>query len=185
MEENPVFSAVRQEVVKHGLRACSRRLGIPIGQLRGIMEKQRMPRFDNLVRICEALNIRISMAPAHDKHFHYPALNSSLIPLYDIDDISDPTTSENKNIKTMIALDASWIQGELKIDPRKLACFRMSGDSMEPLLRSEEIAVMHIKNHNLNEGVWCLRIDGTMTVRRVGPLAVSYTHLTLPTNREV
>ena len=30
---------------------------------------------------------------------------------------------------------------------------------------------MHIKNRNLNEGVWCLRIDGTMTVRRVEPLA--------------
>ena len=61
-----------------------------------------------------------------------------------------------------------WIRFELGTRPEDLRLIRVSGDSMEPTLRSGDVILIdHSATRPDREGIYILRMDGMLLVKRV------------------
>ncbi|THF64665.1 helix-turn-helix transcriptional regulator [Pseudothauera nasutitermitis] len=61
-----------------------------------------------------------------------------------------------------------WIRIELDAAPSDLCFIRVSGDSMEPMLRAGDVILVDTRaRHPNREGVYILRMDGMLLVKRI------------------
>lgn len=60
-----------------------------------------------------------------------------------------------------------WVTNHLKADPAKLSVISVSGDSMEGVLNDKDIILVNHADREPREGIYVLRIDGQLLVKRV------------------
>lgn len=60
-----------------------------------------------------------------------------------------------------------WIVNHLKADPSKLSVISVYGDSMEGILNDKDIILVNHSDREPREGIYVLRIDGQLIVKRV------------------
>ncbi|WP_405424378.1 XRE family transcriptional regulator [Pantoea stewartii] len=60
-----------------------------------------------------------------------------------------------------------WIVNHLKADPSMLSVISVTGDSMEGVLNDKDIILVNHADRDPREGIYVLRIDGQLLVKRV------------------
>jgi len=72
-----------------------------------------------------------------------------------------------ENITGQIGLDRIFIQSHLKADPDALVAMTIDGDSMEPTVRSGEVAILGRTTlaSRIVDGVYLLRLEGAILCR--------------------
>ncbi|SAZ04039.1 XRE family transcriptional regulator [Citrobacter amalonaticus] len=74
-----------------------------------------------------------------------------------------------------------WVTHYLRTDPRNLSVISVYGDSMEGVLNDKDVILINHEDRDPREGIYVLRIDGQLLVKRVqrlpgGQLYVSSTN---------
>lgn len=60
-----------------------------------------------------------------------------------------------------------WVVNHLKADPSNLSVIGVYGDSMEGLLNDKDLILVNHGDKEPREGIYVLRIDGLLIVKRV------------------
>lgn len=68
-----------------------------------------------------------------------------------------------------------WVVNHLKADPKQLSVISVQGDSMEGVLNDKDIILVNHGDREPREGIYVLRLDGQLIVKRVQRLP-STTH---------
>ncbi|MGE0969488.1 LexA family transcriptional regulator [Klebsiella sp. WOUb02] len=71
-----------------------------------------------------------------------------------------------------------WVTNHLKADPAKLSVISVYGDSMEGVLNDKDIILINHADKEPREGIYVLRIDGLLIVKRVQRLPGSLLRIT-------
>ncbi|VUS85443.1 XRE family transcriptional regulator [Klebsiella spallanzanii] len=71
-----------------------------------------------------------------------------------------------------------WVTNHLKADPSKLSVISVYGDSMEGILNDKDIILINHDDREPREGIYVLRIDGQLIVKRVQRLPGSILRIT-------
>ncbi|WP_437616044.1 XRE family transcriptional regulator [Erwinia sp. V71] len=71
-----------------------------------------------------------------------------------------------------------WVVNHLKADPSKLSVISVSGDSMEGVLNDKDVILVNHADREPREGIYVLRIDGQLLVKRVQRLPGSQLKIT-------
>lgn len=71
-----------------------------------------------------------------------------------------------------------WVTNHLKADPSKLSVISVYGDSMEGVLNDKDIILINHDDSEPREGIYVLRIDGQLIVKRVQRLPGSILRIT-------
>lgn len=71
-----------------------------------------------------------------------------------------------------------WVTNHLKADPSKLSVISVYGDSMEGVLNDKDIILINHDDREPREGIYVLRIDGQLIVKRVQRLPGSILRVT-------
>ena len=73
--------------------------------------------------------------------------------------------------KKHLAFQLSWIKGEKGFRRKELLLVTVVGDSMEPTLRQGDVVLVdRAKAHVPDDGLYVLRVDGAMLVKRLNKL---------------
>ena len=75
-------------------------------------------------------------------------------------------TNGEKPIFSM-AFRRYWIDNFLRLDPHDLSVLSVKGDSMEGVLNDRDVILINHADNTPKEGVYVLRIDGDLIVKRV------------------
>ncbi|AYY04898.1 MULTISPECIES: helix-turn-helix transcriptional regulator [Enterobacteriaceae] len=60
-----------------------------------------------------------------------------------------------------------WVVNHLKADPKQLSVISVQGDSMEGVLNDKDIILVNHGDREPREGIYVLRLDGQLIVKRV------------------
>lgn len=71
-----------------------------------------------------------------------------------------------------------WVTNHLKADPSKLSVISVYGDSMEGVLNDKDIILINHEDCDPREGIYVIRIDGQLIVKRVQRLPGSMLRVT-------
>jgi phage repressor protein C with HTH and peptisase S24 domain len=73
---------------------------------------------------------------------------------------------EAEEVEGVLALNRGLVRSELHAQPDQLSALYIRGDSMEPMLRSGDVAVIdHSQVQERTDGVYVLRINGSLLVK--------------------
>ncbi len=91
-----------------------------------------------------------------------------MIPIYNVCAAagSGAVAPDHERVDALLSINISWLRREFGVNPNKLAAIEIIGDSMEPLLRPGEIAVLHTGS-KFGDGIFCLRYDDDLVIKRV------------------
>lgn len=71
-----------------------------------------------------------------------------------------------------------WVVNHLKADPSKLSVISVCGDSMEGVLNDKDVILVNHGDRDPREGIYVLRLDGQLLVKRVQRLPGSQLKIT-------
>lgn len=71
-----------------------------------------------------------------------------------------------------------WVVNHLKTDPSQLSVISVIGDSMEGILNDKDLILINHQDRDPREGIYVLRIDGQLLVKRVQRLPASQLRVT-------
>lgn len=71
-----------------------------------------------------------------------------------------------------------WVINHLRTDPRNLSVISVHGDSMDGLLNDKDIILINHGDRDPREGIYVLRIDGQLIVKRVQRLPGAQLYIT-------
>lgn len=71
-----------------------------------------------------------------------------------------------------------WVVNHLKTDPSQLSVISVRGDSMEGVLNDKDLILINHQDRDPREGIYVLRIDGQLLVKRVQRLPASQLRVT-------
>ena len=71
-----------------------------------------------------------------------------------------------------------WVTHYLKADPAQLSVISVYGDSMEGVLSDKDIILVNHGDREPREGIYVLRLDGQLIVKRVQRLPGAQLHIT-------
>lgn len=75
--------------------------------------------------------------------------------------------NEEENPMFAVSFRRYWIINHLKADPKRLSVISVFGDSMEGVLNDKDIILINHDDNDPREGIYVLRIDGQLIVKRV------------------
>jgi phage repressor protein C with HTH and peptisase S24 domain len=91
------------------------------------------------------------------------------IPLYDVyASAGHGAQIDQEQVIDKLAFKQDWLKGEMGLNPDNCCLIHVTGDSMEPTLHKKDV-VMLDRSHTIyiEDGVYCLRLDGGLLVKRV------------------
>lgn len=93
----------------------------------------------------------------------------AFVPLFDVRAAAGAgAVAESEEVVDLLVLNRIWIRQQLGADPSSLSFLYVDGDSMEPLLRPNEmILVDRSSAHAPVNGVYVIRLDGNLLVKRL------------------
>ncbi|WP_437890873.1 XRE family transcriptional regulator [Phytobacter sp. V91] len=71
-----------------------------------------------------------------------------------------------------------WVVNHLKADPKKLSVISVHGDSMDGVLNDKDIILVNHGDREPREGIYVLRLDGQLIVKRVQRLPGAELYIT-------
>jgi phage repressor protein C with HTH and peptisase S24 domain len=91
------------------------------------------------------------------------------VPLYDVyASAGHGSLIDQEPVIDRLAFKKDWLKGEMGLSPENCCLIHVTGDSMEPTLHKKDV-VMLDRSHTIyiEDGVYCLRIDGGLLVKRL------------------
>ncbi len=73
--------------------------------------------------------------------------------------------TDEEQVEDILALSLDFVRGVLHTQPDHLSALYVRGDSMEPLLRAGDMAVIDHANRERTDGMYVLRINGTLLIK--------------------
>ena len=166
-----LLRAVRQSVQKEGLRPFANRTGIPLGQLRSVLDG-RAPRYTTLRSIASVMGMRLLVGPVERGGVSR----------------SGPQTVEAVRMMPFaegVRFDADAGELELEASPdvsiavadrvlpgwaraARLTCVRVAGDAMAPTIPAGALAVVdQDRRQAVHNALFMMCIGGKLAVRRL------------------
>ncbi|WP_218081963.1 S24 family peptidase [Anthocerotibacter panamensis] len=90
-----------------------------------------------------------------------------MIPRYAVEaSAGSGTFVEDEQVEGVLALNREMIRGELHARPGQLVALYVKGDSMEPVLRAGDVAVIDQgQAHERTDGIYVVRINGSLLIK--------------------
>lgn len=104
-----------------------------------------------------------------DRHIDEVHTGHVAIPLYDDVRVSaDGTLTSSEPLDHMVRFSEAWLRAELRASPQDLYLIRVTGDSMEPTLRSGDAILVDRRHTTPNrEAIYVIRCGDALLVRRI------------------
>ncbi|WP_287129340.1 S24 family peptidase [Candidatus Cyanaurora vandensis] len=176
------MSSAKQELSPLGqtILAWMRREGLSLSAAAGVcqispaglkknMQRGHQPEHRTLQKIAQGMGIAVerveSLARGEDST--PPERDLVLIPRYGVEASAGlGTFVEGEPVEGLLALSRDLVRGSLHAQPQQLSALYVKGDSMEPLLRAGDVAVIdHGQAHDHTDGTYVLRINGSLLIK--------------------
>jgi phage repressor protein C with HTH and peptisase S24 domain len=161
---------IGEESIYHFANRC----GLPDSTLRKYL-KGSQPTADRLALIsdCTGVSVAWLVTGAGEP---YPSRSQTLapdddlvrLPLYEITaGAGNGLCVDESDGLEMIAFRESWLRQKFRTSAQGLHLIYVRGESMEPTLRSGDIILLDTKATEVSEGIYVLRIDTALFVKRL------------------
>lgn len=164
--------------------------GISSDSLQRYIRGDVQPPFHALVNLCKAANYSIEWLASGEGPMRKPAGvteppngyqidacapispdpgDYSYVPLYDVyASAGHGAVIDHEPVKAMLAFKQSWLKGDMGLNPQSCCLIYITGDSMEPTLRKNDIVLLdRACTSYADDGVYCLRFNGGLVVKRL------------------
>ena len=182
---------LRMAIGDRSIRSFATESGISYGALHKYFSGLTQPTLDNLVILSEKTGCSIEwLATGKEKDGAIiPAPNSShhgeavvldtaghdidsrefiFVPRYDVRAAAGyGAWNETEEPAFTMAFRKYWIENILHANPEKLSVISVYGDSMEGVFNDKDVILINHEDNEPVEGIYVLRIDGQLIVKRV------------------
>lgn len=162
-------------------------IGVPTSTLQGWedIKSERVPNAWDTQKIINAYNLTVDAFFSNDnaaiivdgKKIEDPAGNPVdpdqfvFIPRYNVRAAAGHGAAiSNENIMHHLAFRKYWIDNELCASAKDLVVISVAGDSMEGEIDNGDIILINTADKELNNGIYVVRIDGDLLVKRIQKL---------------
>ncbi|MFB5077174.1 XRE family transcriptional regulator [Raoultella sp. C349492] len=193
---------LRKAIGDKSIRKFAAECGISYGAMHKYFAGVTQPTLDNLVALSKATGVSIEWLATGEERS--PAVQGSMpaplgksvvttdthgnevnlsdfvfIPRYNISAAAGyGAWNEEESPMFTVSFRRYWVVNHLKADPAKLSVISVYGDSMEGVLNDKDIILVNHGDREPREGIYVLRIDGQLIVKRVQRLPGSQLHIT-------
>ncbi|WP_437612012.1 XRE family transcriptional regulator [Erwinia sp. V71] len=191
---------LRKVIGDKSMRSFAAECGISYGAMHKYFSGTTQPNLDNLVIISRVLGVSIEwlatgVEEKEVKSKPYSVVTGStevtdvlgnevdledfiFVPRYNVAASAGyGSWNELESPMFTVSFRKYWIVNHLKADPTKLSVISVSGDSMEGVLNDKDIILVNHGDREPREGIYVLRIDGQLIVKRVQRLPGSELHI--------
>lgn len=179
---NDRFKDVRQKL-GYTQQELAKKLDTSSGHISDIENGRKTPGGEFLKRLFDSYHVNINwILSGHGEMFIGGSLSGTIrevvavpsegfvnIPLYHINGSAGlGTPAPDTEEQELIAINEAWVRRVLCVSPASLSVITVSGDSMEPTLRNGDLIIVDMsQNQPANEGVYVVRLDNELLVKRV------------------
>ncbi|MFB5079615.1 XRE family transcriptional regulator [Raoultella sp. C349492] len=164
-------------------------LGVSLSTLQAWENDDREPTATHIIRLAHILNTSVEMlligvekpgesgstptvftsGTAVDVQGNTIDLNEFVfVPRYNVSAAAGyGAWNEEESPMFTVSFRRYWVVNYLKADPSKLSVIGVYGDSMEGVLNDKDIILVNHAERDPREGIYVLRIDGQLIVKRV------------------
>lgn len=190
---------LRQAIGERSIRSFAAECGISYGAMHKYFSGQTQPTLDNLVILSETLNISLewlatgrssssSIVPANvllpssaiDIKGNDVDLEEFIfVPRYNVQAAAGfGSWNDDESPMFTVSFRRYWVTHHLKADPKMLSVISVCGDSMEGVLNDKDIILINHGDKQPHEGIYVLRLDGQLIVKRVQRLPGAELYIT-------
>lgn len=189
---------LKSAVGEKSIRAFANECGISYGAMHKYFAGVTQPTLDNLVILARTLGISIEWlatgadTPGQSGHVVAPGTSVTdvtgkdvsldefvFVPRYNVAASAGyGAWNDDESPMFTVSFRRYWIVNHLQADPSKLSVISVHGDSMEGVLNDKDIILVNHGDREPREGIYVLRIDGQLIVKRVQRLPGSELHIT-------
>jgi len=179
MDNEQDFSPLGQAILSWmraqglSLNSAAQRCQISPAGLKKNMQKGHQAEHRTLQKIARGMGVAIERieALARGQGAEQEEANPDLvmIPRYGVEaSAGRGTLLETEEVEDILALNRGLVRSELHAQPEHLSALYVRGDSMEPMLRAGDVAVIdHSQAQERTDGVYVLRLDGTLLIKNL------------------
>lgn len=192
------ISAIRTALEAQGKtqRGLARAMGLEVSAVNKVLNGKRRLQASELPAVLKYLGISgedIDLgyvpAPVRERGSNIIDVGPdsfALVPIYDARASAGPGAVGSDEIVSRIAFRMDWLRLVTRAPVEDLGVIMVDGDSMEPTLRHSDIVLIDLTQRNVvgREGIYVIRIDGWLQVKRVAANPVTRT-LTLGSDNPV
>ncbi|MDQ5377162.1 helix-turn-helix transcriptional regulator [Klebsiella pneumoniae] len=174
----------QREVLKLSRASLADSLGVAVSTLQAWENGEREPGASFIAKLSELLSVTAHWLITGDSAelSHKPESQHSTDVLGNVVDISEFVFVPRYNVSAAaghgawnddeapmfsVSFRRYWITNYLRANPRDLSVISVRGDSMEGVLNDKDIILINHADHAPGEGIYVLRIDGQLLVKRV------------------
>ena len=163
------------------VNALAKAAHIPQGTIRGYFERGEVPS-RALLTLAQSAGVRAewlltgnepmwATEPPEERRERPAADDVAFIPLYRVRASAGPGTvvEEAVEVEDYLPFKRSWLRRHVAADPEDLALLYVQGDSMEPLLRTDDMILINRAQARVREGVYALTRGEELLVKRLQP----------------
>lgn len=181
------------------IRAFANECGISYGAMHKYFSGTTQPTLDNLVLLSDTLGISIEWLakgeePQKEKNSTtMQILNTAkdvkgndvdlkefiFVPRYNVQAAAGfGSWNDDESPMFSVSFRRYWVTHHLRADPKMLSVISVRGDSMEGVLNDKDIILINHGDKDPQEGIYVLRIDGQLIVKRVQRLPGTELYIT-------
>lgn len=190
---------LRQAIGDRSIRSFAAECGISYGAMHKYFSGMTQPTLDNLVILADTLNISIEWL-ATGKASSTAMVPSGVLPPSNAIDVKGNDVdleefifvprynvqaaagfgswNDDESPMFTVSFRRYWVTHHLKADPKMLSVISVCGDSMEGVLNDKDIILINHGDKEPREGIYVLRLDGQLIVKRVQRLPGAELYIT-------
>lgn len=181
---------LRKAIGDKSIRQFATDCGISYGAMHKYFTGLTQPTLDNLVVLSKTAGVSIEwLATGHDNTQLTGSEVQAVSPKRDVTDVHGNNVdleefvfvprynvaaaagygawNDDETPMFTVSFRRYWIVNHLKADPKKLSVISVMGDSMEGILNDKDIILVNHGDKEPSEGIYVLRLDGQLIVKRV------------------
>lgn len=180
---------VQREALKLSRQVVAEFLGVALSTLQAWENEEREPTASHVIKLAEILNTSVEWlitgysdaqvsitAPtvvetgtAIDVKGNAVDLSEFVfVPRYNVAAAAGyGLLNDDESPMFTVSFRRYWVVNHLKVEPSQLSVISVSGDSMEGVLNDKDIILVNHGDRDPREGIYVLRIDGQLLVKRV------------------
>lgn len=173
---------------ERSIRSFAAECGISYGAMHKYFSGLTQPTLDNLVTLSETLRVSLewlATGKSEQQQGMVPAVVSEqtaidvkgnevdldefvFVPRYNVQAAAGfGSWNEDESPMFTVSFRKYWVTHHLKADPKMLSVISVCGDSMEGVLNDKDIILINHGDKDPREGIYVLRLDGQLIVKRV------------------
>lgn len=190
---------LRQAIGDKSIRSFAAECGISYGAMHKYFAGVTQPTLDNLILLSETLNISLEWL-ATGKSGNSASIPANVsttknvvdvngngidleefifVPRYNVQAAAGfGSWNDDESPMFTVSFRRYWVTNHLKADPKMLSVISVCGDSMEGVLSDKDVILINHGDKEPREGIYVLRLDGQLIVKRVQRLPGAELYIT-------